>query len=516
MSYPIPSHRLYNLHQLEIAEFYRDDGVSGTIPFEEREAGSKALEDAKNKVYELLLIYKLDRLGRSTRVILNAVHDLEKIGAKIKSMTEPFDTSDSSGRFLLTVLAGVADLERSNILDRMWHGANRAAKLGKWLGGIVPYGYFVNDDGFLEINDAPIIGNMSESDIIRLIFRLIADENYSTIKVAKHLNDLGIPPSYVKDNRSITRGKRKQKTSGRWHPTRIGNIIKNTTYKGVHNYGKRSNKDREIITREVPAIITKEQWEKAQQVLKDNFIESNRNARRQYLLKGLIFCGTCGRRYTGLAYSSGTKKHPADKRPIKAYYVCGSKPNSAVFGKCPSKNIPQAWIEKLIWDQILKFISNPGEALDIIAASKNQHHLDKEKNLLSEKELIQNNLASKDYEKQDILDLFRKKIISYDDVASQIGKIEKEREELENLLNDIEFALKSEISYLHSVENAERLLTKIKNELTFEERREIIKSLLKKIVVKTTINNRGKKEAEVQAEFFFGQNAIIDNLMDTD
>ena len=80
-----------------------------------------------------LLVYKLDRLGRATRVILNAIYDLEKYGVKLKSMTEPFDTGDASGRFLLTILTGVADLERSNILE------------GIWLGGIVPYEYFKND-----------------------------------------------------------------------------------------------------------------------------------------------------------------------------------------------------------------------------------------------------------------------------------------------------------------------------------------------------------------------------------
>ncbi|WP_406795786.1 MULTISPECIES: recombinase family protein [Brevibacillus] len=51
-------------------------------------------------------------------------------------MTKPFDTGDPSGRFLLTILAGVADLERETIIDRLWYGANRAARAGKWLGGI--------------------------------------------------------------------------------------------------------------------------------------------------------------------------------------------------------------------------------------------------------------------------------------------------------------------------------------------------------------------------------------------
>jgi site-specific DNA recombinase len=157
-----------DLHQIEIVRWYKDDGVSGTIPLESREEGAKLLEDAKKDVFNLLLIYRLDRLGRSARIILNAVHELEQYGVKIRSMTEPFDTGDPNGRFLLTILAGVADLERETILERMWHGANRAAREGKWLGGIVPYGYRVNDEGYLEVNEDPLPGmDISEADVVR-------------------------------------------------------------------------------------------------------------------------------------------------------------------------------------------------------------------------------------------------------------------------------------------------------------------------------------------------------------
>lgn len=128
-----------DLHQLEIVKWYKDDGVTGTIPLEARPAGRELLQDAKNGIIDLLLIYRLDRLGRSARIILNSVHELESDGVKIRSMTEPFDTGDPSGRFLLTILAGVADLERETIIERLWYGANRAARAGKWLGGIVPY-----------------------------------------------------------------------------------------------------------------------------------------------------------------------------------------------------------------------------------------------------------------------------------------------------------------------------------------------------------------------------------------
>ncbi|MDF2505101.1 recombinase family protein [Clostridium sp.] len=116
------------LHELGIFKIYKEEGISGTIPLNEREQGKKLIEDAKNKEFDTLLVYKLDRLGRSARITLNSIYDLEGYGLKIKSMTEPFDTSNPSGRFMITILAGVADLERETILERMWHGANRSAR----------------------------------------------------------------------------------------------------------------------------------------------------------------------------------------------------------------------------------------------------------------------------------------------------------------------------------------------------------------------------------------------------
>ena len=321
-----------DLHQLEIVEWYKDDGITGTIPLEQRTEGKRLEEDAKKKIFDLLLIYRLDRLGRSARIILNAVYELEQCSVKIRSMTEPFDTGDPNGRFLLTVLAGVADLERETLLERMWYGANRAARAGKWLGGIVPYGYRVNNDGFLDISNDPLSGmDMSEADVIRLIYRLIADQASTTFKVADYLNALGIPPSYTRDGRQIKRGKRKVNTAGIWRPGRIRNMIVNTTYKGIHYYGRRTNKERELIPREYPALVNTETWEKAQQVLRDNQLESMKNSKRQYLLRRLIKCGICGMSYHGTAYSSQ-----------RAYYMCNGK--SAYKGpnevKCTSKNVP--------------------------------------------------------------------------------------------------------------------------------------------------------------------------------
>ncbi|MDF2572279.1 MAG: recombinase family protein [Sporomusa sp.] len=68
-----------DLHQNPITYWYKDDGISGTLPLESRPEDSKMLQDAKSTFFDVLLVYKLDRLGRSARVVLNAVYELVNI-----------------------------------------------------------------------------------------------------------------------------------------------------------------------------------------------------------------------------------------------------------------------------------------------------------------------------------------------------------------------------------------------------------------------------------------------------
>ena len=180
------------LHQLTIHQTYADDGVSGTVPVEMRPLGARLLEDARHHQFDQLLVFKLDRLGRDTRLILNTVAELEKEGVRVRSMTEEFDTATSTGRLMLTLLSGFAAHERELIRERSMAGTNRLAETGAWLGGVVPYGYRKQGDrnaARLVLSEEPIPGlPISEAAVIEAIFRLCAFEKKSCQKIADHLN----------------------------------------------------------------------------------------------------------------------------------------------------------------------------------------------------------------------------------------------------------------------------------------------------------------------------------------
>ena len=84
---------------------------------------------------DVLLVTRIDRLARSTRDLLNIVHDVKQAGASFKSLAEPWaDTTSELAEFMLTVLGAAAKLERATILTRTAEGRARAKAKGKSLG----------------------------------------------------------------------------------------------------------------------------------------------------------------------------------------------------------------------------------------------------------------------------------------------------------------------------------------------------------------------------------------------
>jgi len=360
--------RYFASHNMLVYSWYADDGVSGIIPLEQRPEGVRLLADARAGKIDTVFVYRLDRLGRDPRLILNIINELESLGVQVRSLTENIDTSSPAGRFLITILGGVAGLERETIIQRSVEGTNRLARNGAWLGGIVPYGYLVvgkREDSRLVVSEKLIPGcQISEAEVVRIIYGLAAEEHKTCQTIADHLNTLGIPSSHIPDENDPPRGKRLTTTSRRWSAGHIRNMIVSPTYKGVHQYGRRTAKEREVFEREIPAIVSIDLWERAQKALHDRQLADPRSstATRPYLLRGLIKCGLCGLTYIGAA-------SPPYKSTERIYYVCNGKGQlrgryGAEGKKCPSKTVNAIALETAIWKDIETFLRNPGEVIE--------------------------------------------------------------------------------------------------------------------------------------------------------
>jgi len=134
----------------EVAETYADDGISGTVPLHKRPEGARLLEDAGEDRFQTVLVYKLDRLGRTQLWILNAADRLEGMGIALRSATEHFETVSSQGRLMFQMLGSFAEFERASIRERTRDGLHRAWRNGRQT-GTIPYGYTIAGDGSLAL-----------------------------------------------------------------------------------------------------------------------------------------------------------------------------------------------------------------------------------------------------------------------------------------------------------------------------------------------------------------------------
>ena len=273
-------HQYCGLYGLEVAGVYADDGISGTISLHERPEGRRLLEDAQAGKFTTLLVYKLDRLGRTLLVIVDAHDRLAEAGVALRSAREPIDTSNASGRLIFQMLASFAEYDRENIRERTRAGLHRAFRKGKHLGAI-PLGYDVGEDGaFVVVED--------EARLVREIIANVADGG-TLYSEAKRLNDESEPSPGRK-----YRGRPREHGPAWCHST-VRGIVNQGAYGGTHVVRALGGP----VERAVPAIVEPELREKALARLAENRRYSGGRKGRNYLLRGLVKCAHCGTACTG-------------------------------------------------------------------------------------------------------------------------------------------------------------------------------------------------------------------------
>lgn len=116
----------------QIAEVYTDAGVSGSK--DSRPALNRLMVDAKQRRFDAVLVWKLDRFGRSLRHLVNALAELEALGVAFVSLRDNLDLATPSGRLMFQIIGAMAEFERSLIQERVKAGLRNAKAKGKRLG----------------------------------------------------------------------------------------------------------------------------------------------------------------------------------------------------------------------------------------------------------------------------------------------------------------------------------------------------------------------------------------------
>jgi DNA invertase Pin-like site-specific DNA recombinase len=165
----------------ELAETFREEGVSGSVPLAERPEGKRLL--GKLRAGDVIIAPKLDRIFRSALDALQMVESLKRQGVALHLLDLGGDISGNGlSKLFLTIVAAVAEAERDRIAERVATVKADQRKRGRYLGGLVPYGFQVGAEGALEPvpEQQAVIGKAkalrAEGASLRAIRAALADE----------------------------------------------------------------------------------------------------------------------------------------------------------------------------------------------------------------------------------------------------------------------------------------------------------------------------------------------------
>lgn len=485
-----------DLHGLNVVGEYLDDDVTGTIALGQRPEGARLLADARAGMLDVVVFLRVSRLGRRLAAALDAYDQLDAANVAIQSATEPIDTSLPIGRFIFQMLASFAELDRETIIENTSRGRARGARQGRWY-GVVPTGYTVAD-GRLVPNEREILPGLSEAELVRDIFRRVA-EGTSSVKLAGQLTALG-----------LRRFKRYARHDGRetviegapgWPAARVAAIVKNPIYKGLHTYEGRHGD----IERDVTPLVDEALWDRANARLQSNRIISRSGARRFYLLSRLLTCASCGVSYIGTIRDGGVR-----------VYRCGYA-NAADRGRrepCRSRQLMADRIEADVWAVCERFIRDPGRAIDAALHTEQQRH-EANPDPGPTPIMLRAQLATKATERADILTLLRRGAITLDEAEQQLAAIAEEQATIQTEL-DRAAARQAVLDATRLQADAatallEELRCRLDAGLDDETRRLVVQALVRRIVVHTEPGptRRSKRRVRIVAEYAFAEKKAL-------
>jgi site-specific DNA recombinase len=268
-------------------------------------------------LYDVVLVYKLDRLSRSVSDINSLLQTFDNNNVSFKSATEPYDTTTSQGKLLINIFASLAQFEREQLSERVTMGMEKKAKLGLWPGGMAPYGYKVVNKN-LEVNK-------DEVEVIKKVFLL--SKKYGFFTVARTLTELGY----------------KTRNGDNWHVDTVRGIANNPVYAGYLTFNenstqyKKSAKEKELFEGNHLRIIPREEFWELQDILEKRRGSGGKRETSNYYFSSILKCGRCGHSMSGHRSPNG-----------KTYRCSGKKAGK----KCTSHIIKEEYLLRTVLSQL--------------------------------------------------------------------------------------------------------------------------------------------------------------------
>ena len=467
-------------HEL-IAE-YCDDGCSGARL--DRPGLDQLRDAAEAGQLDAVWCLSPDRLARMYAYQVMVLDELSRHGVSVLFHDTPPLNDDPQCHLLTQVQGVIAEYERAKIAERYRRGKLWRARAGEVVAWKCSYGYrrirrCAEHAAHLEVYEP-------EAVIVRRIFRDYVQSNVSIRQITWHLNQDGVAsPS----GKAI------------WGPSTIGRLLRNEAYVGRvyynrtasvsdHHAGKGARQVRrpqdQWIAIAVPAIVSDELFEAAQQVSYDNSRWSPRRADRQHwLLRGLVQCGHCG-------VSVSCHKMRGRNGTFHYYYYCRNHDPLNAGGehrRCPERNIRAEELDAFVFEQVRATMLRPDVLLtgEAVVSAYRRHESGDDELLAAQLKRFDRKIESAAAERRRLADLYQAGFLERDELQRRGKELEVRRRTLEAQRQAL-IAQRQELAQQNRLrERVQGFTDKVKatiDQLDFDQRQKLLRLVIDKVRVK--------------------------------
>ncbi|MPW26438.1 resolvase [Alkalibaculum sp. M08DMB] len=367
-------------------EIFEDEGFSGGNI--NRPDFKRMMELVKFKQFDVVAVYKIDRIARNIVDFVNVYDELDKMGVQLVSITEGFDPTTPAGKMMMLLLASFSEMERMNISQRVRDNMRELAKLGYWSGGSPPTGY---NSTRIDLNGKSVAFLVANDELVNIktIFEMYASGHFP-MEITNYFKEKGFNyptdsildfiknPTYLKSTPESIHYLKQQGYKIYGEPNECGFLPYN---RRPRKNGIRFNGEKIVGVSTHVAIIDIDLWIRTQQKLKERFQAPRPRESQFSWLSGLVKC-RCG---SGMYVINGHKRKDGT-RPYS--FKCSANAKDSTL--CNNRSIRVERVES----EVLAFLERLLNREELESLSKSNDNLDVDKNIKLLHKKIDSNTSS--------------------------------------------------------------------------------------------------------------------------